>query len=231
MRQRVCSHSGGGVFSRESWRNSAEAGARRRGGPRAGVVGCDMPNGGTTHAEAAREQAIVVDGILPADGSQGFKQIHLARELGGVAVAAVEVKNDRVAWGELTGLRHALAEEIHLAQLFGAPVKPGIDSPTPREARVVGGRNHQAVGLHRTVDLGDVTPDHESGCGCPWSFAALEIVGALLTLRQEYLRLGNVGRIEELVIGERVVDSVAKDLDIGKERIPSKRFDGLRKAG
>ena len=57
------------------------------------------------------------------------------------------------------------------------------------------------------------------------------MIGALLTLRQEYLRLGNVGRIEELVIGERVVDSVAKDLDIGKERIPSQRFDGLRKAG
>ena len=194
-------------------------------------MGGNMPDGGAAHAEAAHQQSIVVNRILPADGGEGFKQVDLAGELVGVAVAAVEVKNDRVAGRELTGLRHPFAEEIHLAQLFGAPVEPGIDSPAPREARIVGRRNHQPVGLHRTVDLGDITADHEPGGGCPWCLAVLQLIGALLPLGQENLRLGDIGRVEELVIRERVVDGVAEDLDIGQQRIRVQRLDGLGKAG
>ena len=77
-----------------------------------------MPDRGAAHAEASNDDATVVNAIGALDRIERFKQIYFTGQLVGIAVAAIEMQDDRVLRCELTRVALSLAEERQ--------VKPGL---------------------------------------------------------------------------------------------------------
>src|SRR5262245_15395414 len=89
----------------EKLRRLAEARARRNRGPESGVMRPELPSGRAAHAEAAHDDAVLVNAVLPFHRVERFEQVCFTGELVGVAETPVEVQHDRVARREFTGFR------------------------------------------------------------------------------------------------------------------------------
>ena len=92
-------------------RRFGEPGAGRRRGEQSAIVRREVPDRCAAHAEAAHQNAILVDGILALHGVERFEEVHLPGELAGVAVAAVEVEHDGIARPKFAGIALAVAEK------------------------------------------------------------------------------------------------------------------------
>jgi len=86
-------------------------------------------------AEAANQNAILVDRVQPLHGIQRFEKVHLAGQLAPIAESAVEVQNDGVFRSELARTPLAVGEEVDLAQGLAAAVEPRVEPPPPRRGR------------------------------------------------------------------------------------------------
>ncbi|SPF50134.1 hypothetical protein SBA4_4260019 [Candidatus Sulfopaludibacter sp. SbA4] len=207
-------------------RGFAEAGARRDRGPQPGVVRPDVPCGAASHAEAAHQDAVLVDGVAALDGVDGLEQVHLAGHLAGIAEAAIEVQHDGVAGGEFAGIADAVGQEVDLAESFVAAVEPGVQAPAVRRVGRVRGRHHEAVWLHALVDLGDVAAHDQAGSDVPRRLSLGKLGGALLTLLEKGLGLRDLVGVEEFVVLEGVADGLLEDEDVGRQRIAAHLVDG-----
>ncbi len=210
----------------EEFLGFAEAGARRDGGPEAGVVGAEAPGGGATHAEAADEGAVLVDRVLAFHGIEGFEEIDFAGEAVGVAEAAVEVQHDGVARREFAGGALAAGKEVDFAEGFVAAVKPGIHAPAMGRRRRVRGRDDEAVRLNALIDFRNVAAHYESGGGGPRRLAFGQLGGAGFALLQEGLGGGDFGGLKEFVVLERVADGLVIDQHVGQQRAALQFIDG-----
>ena len=121
--------------------------------PLVGEVRGDVPGGCATHREAPHEDAVAVDAVVLFDGIESFEKIDFSRELGGVAIAAVEVQHDRVGRSEFTGTAHAFAQKIDLAPRVAAPREPGIETPGRSVRSVPASGDHEAIRLDAAIDL------------------------------------------------------------------------------
>ncbi len=130
-----------------------EARAGRGSGPEAGIVGGEVPHGRAAHAEAAHQEAVFVDRVSALDGVERFEKVHLACELAGIAVPAVEVQHDGIARREFAGRFLPRGEKVDLREGFVAAVEPGVEAPAVRRRGRVGGRDDEAVGLDAFIDL------------------------------------------------------------------------------
>src|SRR6186997_2537653 len=115
-----------------------------------------MPDGGAAHAEASNDDAVVVNAIGTLDRIERFKQIYFTRQLIGIAVAAIEMQNDRILRCKLARIALSLAEEIHFAQSFVTPMEPGFKSPRLGRDSRIGWRNNEAIRLYTAVDFRDI---------------------------------------------------------------------------
>ncbi len=116
-----------GEFELQVLDGFAEARAWLHGGPQARVVRADIPRGSAAHAEAAVENAIFVDGVLPFHGVESFEEIHFAGESAGVAETSVKMQHDGVARRPFSGIACAVGQKVDFAERFIAAVEPGIE--------------------------------------------------------------------------------------------------------
>ena len=144
-----------------------ETGAGRSGGPEAGMVHRKLPAGRPTHREAAHRYPILINPAMLADVLQGFEQVHLAGELVGIAVTAVGMQHEGIRRGEFAWRALAAVDEIQLCQCFAPAVQPDVQPVAIRRPGPVARRHHQAVGLHRAVDPGNVAANDRPGVPCP----------------------------------------------------------------
>lgn len=100
---------------------------------------------------------------MTANVVDGLEHVDLARELEGVAVAAVGMQDDRVGRRELPALVPMLVEEVDLAQVLASPVEPDVETGRSCPASLLGFGNDQAVRLHRAVDTRNVSTHNEAG--------------------------------------------------------------------
>ena len=227
-----CAIAGGLDF--EILRRFGEARAGRRGGPHARVVRSQMPDRSAAHAEAADQQAVLVDGVVAPDGVERFEEVHFAGEFAGVAVAPVEVQHDGVARRELAGGFLARGDEVDLREGLIAAVEPGVEAPAVGRVGRIGRRHDEPVRLDALVDFGDVAAHHESGGGGPGSLSGGELGGALFALLQEEFGGSDLGGLEEFVVLEREADGLGIDLHVRQERPGLEAGDGglkMREAG
>ena len=92
--------------------------------PEAGEVGGEVPRAAAAHGKTGDRDAEWVDGILGADGGEGFHHVDFAGELGRVAEATVGNERDDAFGGELGRAGFALGEEGELGAFFAAAEEP-----------------------------------------------------------------------------------------------------------
>src|SRR4051794_31461892 len=110
----------GSLAEARSWRRCCPVACEMRG---------ELPAGSASHAETTDHNPVLVDPVMAAYAVQRLKEVDFARELVGVVVTTVEVKDDSVVRCELAGVAHPVPEEVHFAQRLIPSVEPGFDSP------------------------------------------------------------------------------------------------------
>ena len=140
----------------------------------------ELPHGGSAHREAAHRDSIVVDAIVFANGIEGLERVDLARQLVRVAEASVRMQHEGVGRCDLAIVLRAIVEEIDLAQILAATVKPEVEPMLLSAVKLVRRGDEQPDRLNRAVDLRDVTPHDAPGLLRPRSVASQQLVGSLL---------------------------------------------------
>jgi hypothetical protein len=194
----------------------AEAGAGGGGGPAPGVVDGEMPARRPAEREAADDEAVVVDGKTAGEIGERLPGVGFAGEPRAVAIPAVGMEDQGVGGRELARASGSIGEERQFAQFLAAAVEPEVDPVPVGAGGFVGGGDHDAVGLHRTVDVGDVAERHGSRPGEPGGAAFAEGGGAFEAFPE--LNLGGphfVGGVE-FVVTERPVDRLVEDPEVGE---------------
>ena len=73
------------------------------------------------------------------------------------------MQHDGIVGVDRTDVIHPVPSTIQLAEDFATAVEPQVRAVSLRPFGVVAFRNHQAIGLDRAVDFGDVAADVEAG--------------------------------------------------------------------
>ena len=89
------------------------------------MVSGQVPDGGSAHAEAAEEDAALIDVVVLLHVVESFEEVDFAGEFAGIAVAAVEVEGYGVAGLELAEVFLAIGDEIELGEILAAAMEPG----------------------------------------------------------------------------------------------------------
>ena len=79
--------------------------------------------------------------------------------------------------------------------------------------------HHQSVRLHALIDLGNVAANHQPGGRRPGRLSGGQLLGALLAMRQQQFRFGDLVDVEELVVLQGVAQRLLIDEDVGQQRI------------
>ncbi len=194
-----------------------KAGARRHGGPEPRVMRAELPGRCAAHREAAHHQAVHVDRVTLPHAFQRLEEIHLAGEFVGVAIAAVEVADDRRFRREFAAALHAVLEEGELAQLFAAAVQPEVEPHRVRRIGLPVVGNDEAVRLHRAVDFRAIAAHDEAGLLGPRRLSIAQLLRAFGAERELLFRGVELLHVEELAIPQRPVDRLMKDLHVGQQ--------------
>jgi len=113
----------------------------------------EVPGGSAAHREATDRDPILVDLVARLDVGESLEGIDLARELGGVAVAAVGMQDEGVLGRELAGVFAVVVEKVDLAQQLASTVKPDVEPVAERPLGLPRIGHDKAVGLDRAVDF------------------------------------------------------------------------------
>ena len=88
------------------------------------------------------------------------------------------MQHDRVIRSELTGVLHAVPEEIHFAQLFTAPVKPDVAARRYAMIDGVRWRNHQAIRLRGFINAADVASHNKPLLSRPLGLSGQQLISS-----------------------------------------------------
>ena len=189
----------------------------RSGAPEAGVVRREVPRAAATHRETGDGDAERVDGVVGADGGEGFHHVDFAGELGGVTETAVGYEGDDALGGELGRAGFALGEEGELGAFLAAAQQP--NHQRRRDRRVDVEVDDEAVGLDGAVEFRAVAADDEATGLEPGSIFRAELGGAFAALGEEVFREGDFLWGIERVVGEGPRDGFVENFDVGEKRV------------
>ena len=119
--------------------------------------------------------------------------------------------------GKFAGRFHTAIEEIHFTQGLAPAMEPNIEAMAMIGSRVVRSRHDQAIGLHRTIDLGHIATDHQPCGRGPGGFALLQKICPVKAMFQQFACGLDVSGLEELVVVEGKMDGVVEDHHIGNQ--------------
>ena len=191
-----------------------ETGAGRGGAPEAGEVGGEVPRAAAAHRETGDGDAHRVDGILCADGGEGFHHIHYPGEFRGVAEATVGNERDDAFRRELGRSGFALGEEGELGAFLAAAEEPDHRGRGLREVEF--GGDDEAVGLDGAVEFGAVAADDEAAGFEPRGFFRAELRGAFAAFGEEVFGEGDFLRGIKRVVVEGPRHGFVENLDVGQ---------------
>ncbi len=195
----------------------AEAGAWGSRAPQTGIMRGQLPAGRPAHREAADDATGLVNGIACFDAGQRLQAVDLAGELVGAAVAAIQVQNDGVGGDELAGRFFPAIHKGQFRQLFASAMAPDVEPMLAGQAGLERRRHHQAVRLHRAIDLRDVAAHDQPGLRRPGRLALAQRAGPVGALLEQVASHRYLLEVVELIVGQGVANRVVVDLDVRKE--------------
>ncbi len=185
--------------------------------PAIGIMRRELPAGRAAHGKTSHADAVFINSVTLLHILQSFQDVDFARELERVAIATVGMQHDRVIRSKLTGVLHAVPQEIHFAQLFASPVKPDVAASRHAVINGIRRRNHQTIRLHGVVDAADVASYDKPLLSDPFRLASQQLIRSLDAFDQQSIGFVEFFDVKELLIVQSTSDGSLEDHDVRQQ--------------